>query len=1093
VTINSNDANEPEIEILLTGAGIPDYLEVMPQEDFTFSGHPGGPFLPSTTTYQLTNNGPVNIDWIADPNVPWLDVAPTAGTLKPALSATVTVTPNSQADTLPEGNHQGNMVFVNDTTSVEHIRKVTLNVYTEPKVWLNPQSFSVTLPQGGALTELLTIGNSGDRILNFSLSSRQISFTPSPTQKSAGVLGKLRSPVNTENFTADASTPYAADELLVRFAPAKDVQGAIDTDRKISILQSLGGASLQREYDIVEGLCLIKLPAGMTLAQALIEFNQSDAILYAQPNYQLHALATLPNDPMFDNLWGMHNIGQTGGTVDADIDAPEAWDIATGSADIIVAVIDTGIDYTHPDLAANMWINQAEFDGTPGFDDDGNGYVDDIYGYDFCNYDGDPWDDHYHGTHCAGTIGAIGDNGQGVTGICWNVKLMAVKFLDAAGDGWTSDAINAVEYSMQMGAKLSSNSWGGGDYNQALKDAINAAGAAGMLFVAAAGNDYGLNNDIYPHYPSSYDCESIVAVLSTDDEDDMSYFSNYGFASVDLGAPGTNILSCEPSNQYQYLNGTSMATPHVAGACSLLWSINPWLSNEEVKNIILDTVDETLPGLCVSQGRLNLYRTLEQTSTSWLNFIPESGTVAPGTTEDVTLEFLAEMPPGIYQGEIIVACDDPYTPQTTIGVSMTVNVPDSCTELFDPNGNDMSNQTLTFKPNALVGGYEVCRNEVADFPVDPTGSTIVTLGDDDYLSVDLLGPRIEFYDNSYDTFYIGSNGYVTFVSGDTFYLESFDDHFDLPRISALFDDLDPSAAGTISFKQLNDRVVVTFQDVPEYSSAGSNSFQIEIYFNGKIRITLLDIAAQDGLIGLSAGNGVPAYFGESDFSAYDLCLILGDINGDLNINLTDFALLGGHWQKQYVEPPTTVTARDEFNAVSYNGNDGTDNWLGPWQEIGESDGPDKGKVQVASAQESYALLLDRKADMHGTARAVDLSIATFATLTFNWNYDGLYTDNNTTVDVSSDAGATWTTILNIPDGDGSDPHSENLDISSYIADATRIRFVANNKGKGKIYFDNIQIEHDGFEPEPWPGQCDLNNDLEINAGDLLILSQHWQE
>ena len=204
----------------------------------------------------------------------------------------------------------------------------------------------------------------------------------------------------------------------------------------------------------------------------------------------------------------MHNTGQNGGTPDADIDAPEAWDIGTGSTDVVVAVIDTGVDYTHPDLAANMWVNPGEIPDN-GIDDDGNGYDDDVYGYDFCNYDGDPFDDHYHGTHCAGTIGAIGNNSEGVAGVNWRVKIMALKFLDATGSGWTDDAINCVEYSIQMGAKLSSNSWGGGGFDQALKDAIDAAGQAGMLFVAAAGNG-GSDNDISRHIPPV----TIVKVLS---------------------------------------------------------------------------------------------------------------------------------------------------------------------------------------------------------------------------------------------------------------------------------------------------------------------------------------------------------------------------------------------------------------------------------------------------------------------------------------------------------------------------------------------------------------------------------------------------
>jgi serine protease len=214
-------------------------------------------------------------------------------------------------------------------------------------------------------------------------------------------------------------------------------------------------------------------------------------VLYAEPNYTVRALA-VPNDPMFPQLWGMPQIKAT-----------NAWDRATGSDDIVVCVIDTGVDYNHPDLAGNMWTNPGEVPGN-GVDDDGNGYVDDVHGYDFVNNDGDPMDDHGHGTHCSGTIGGIGNNGVGVAGVNWKVRIMALKFLSASGGGSTADAIDAVNYSVQMGVRVSNNSWGGGGYSAALYDAINAGKTVGQLFCAAAGNDTN-DNDANPSYPASYD------------------------------------------------------------------------------------------------------------------------------------------------------------------------------------------------------------------------------------------------------------------------------------------------------------------------------------------------------------------------------------------------------------------------------------------------------------------------------------------------------------------------------------------------------------------------------------------------------------
>jgi hypothetical protein len=311
-------------------------------------------------------------------------------------------------------------------------------------------------------------------------------------------------------------------------------------------------------------------------------------------------------------LWGLHNTGQNGGTPDADIDAPEAWDTATGSADVVVAVIDSGVDYNHEDLAANMWTNPGEIPANE-IDDDHNGYVDDVYGIDTCNGDSDPFDDNGHGTHCSGTIGAVGDNSIGVVGVNWDVRIMTLKFLSASGSGWTSDAIECLEYGIMMetdygiNLKLTSNSWGGGGFSQSLYDAIEASGNAGMLFVAAAGNS-GSNNDANPHYPSSYDLANIIAVAATDRDDDLAYFSCYGPQSVDLGAPGQDILSTTPGNSYSIYSGTSMATPHVSGAAALLWSINPSYGHSDTKGTLLCTVDPlaSLAGMVLTGGRLNI-------------------------------------------------------------------------------------------------------------------------------------------------------------------------------------------------------------------------------------------------------------------------------------------------------------------------------------------------------------------------------------------------------------------------------------------------------------------------------------------------------
>lgn len=412
---------------------------------------------------------------------------------------------------------------------------------------------------------------------------------------------------------------YREGYLLVRFDNTA-VSAAGDTARQ-SVVNASGGGTIEKMYTIVPGLGLVKLPSGVSVASAKTAFSSAAGVQYAEPDYRLKVQA-MPNDTAFNTLWGMHNTGQTGGFLDADIDAPEAWDIATGSRDIIVAVIDSGIDYTHPDLVDNMWTNDAELNGEEGVDDDENGYIDDIYGCDLWGDgagtpDGDPMDENSHGTHCAGTIGAVGNNGEGVAGVCWNVRLMACRFLGPDGSGYTSGGIAALQYAIDMGAIISNNSYGSSGFNQAQYDVIRAAQNAGHLFVAAAGNGgndgIGDDNDgAEPDYPSSYNLDNIISVLATDASDKTPIFTNFGQTSVDLAAPGVSINSTIPGGGYATKDGTSMASPHVAGAAALLWSVYPEFSYAQVKQELMNAVDKknNLNGLCVTNGRLNIYNAL---------------------------------------------------------------------------------------------------------------------------------------------------------------------------------------------------------------------------------------------------------------------------------------------------------------------------------------------------------------------------------------------------------------------------------------------------------------------------------------------------
>ncbi|MES2597952.1 MAG: S8 family serine peptidase [Verrucomicrobiota bacterium] len=372
-----------------------------------------------------------------------------------------------------------------------------------------------------------------------------------------------------------------------------------------------GGATVRKRMP-ASGLWLVAFsePQPDTVPRAISRVSKlKELVLVVEPDHIMTGQAT-PNDSSYNQLWGMHNTGQSGGTTDADIDAPEAWDIHTGSRSVVVAVIDSGIDQTHPDLVANLWSNPGEIAGN-GLDDDGNGYVDDVRGWDWVSDDNVPNDDNGHGTHCAGSIGALGNNSSGVTGVCWQVSLLGLKFLDSGGNGFESDGAEAISYATALGVTMTSNSYTGTTYTQAMKDAIDEAHEAGILFVAASGNN-ALNVELYPEYPAAYDSANILSVTATTRTEGLALYSNYGATKVDLAAPGHEIYSTLPGGTYGLKNGTSMAAPHVAGACALLKSYKPSLTHMQLRELVMNTVNPlpSLSGKCVTGGRMNLYNAM---------------------------------------------------------------------------------------------------------------------------------------------------------------------------------------------------------------------------------------------------------------------------------------------------------------------------------------------------------------------------------------------------------------------------------------------------------------------------------------------------
>ena len=428
----------------------------------------------------------------------------------------------------------------------------------------------------------------------------------------------------------------APREVLVRFR-SHDEQAfaAARRDHDLDVLRPAGGAGLHRAHS-----------RSRSAAQLIRELSARPDVEYAEPNYIVQAVAA-PNDPSYGLLWGLHNTGQVvsgaAGKAGADIGAEPAWDVATGAGSgVAVGIVDTGVDYTHPDLAANIWSAPASFTvkigGVSLTCPAGS------HGYNAISNTCNPMDDNQHGTHVAGTIGAVGDNGAGVAGVNWGVKIIAAKFLNRSGSGSLADAIDAIEFLIQAkqafaatsGAdvRVLSNSWGGGGFSQAMLDEINRANSNGMLFVAAAGNN-GANNDSSRFYPAGYTAPNMLSVAATDNQDAMASFSNYGRTTVHLGAPGVNIYSTVPGGKYAYLSGTSMATPHVSGAAALVLS-RCGLDTAGVKANLLSNVDviPALQGRTVSGGRLSLNRSVRNCMPApdfTMAATPASQTVTPGS------------------------------------------------------------------------------------------------------------------------------------------------------------------------------------------------------------------------------------------------------------------------------------------------------------------------------------------------------------------------------------------------------------------------------------------------------------------------------
>ncbi len=408
-------------------------------------------------------------------------------------------------------------------------------------------------------------------------------------------------------------------EVAVRFKPG------VSLDR-IRVIASANHDLLKNKIESVNGLTFIDDLDNADAKTVAAQYSaMKDVVLYAEPNYQIklddpadlasaHDLTDrrfsflVPNDPQFGDQWSLNNDGRDGGTKGSDIHALEAWKKQKGSSDVVVAVLDTGVDFNHIDLRENMWIRPENI---PQYTDDELGTFNDLNGFNGTDNATDPMDDNGHGTHCAGIIGAEGDNDEGIAGINWHVKIMPLKFLGRGGFGTTDDAIEAINYAIDrkkhgVNIRIISASWGSTMRSQALEDTIRAAGDAGILFVAAAGND-GSDNDRRPHFPSNYNLPNVISVAALDRNDNLASFSNFGAKTVHIAAPGKDIRSTWLGDAYREASGTSMATPEVSGVAALIIASEPSITMEKLRQRLLKSVDkiESLSGKVASGGRIN--------------------------------------------------------------------------------------------------------------------------------------------------------------------------------------------------------------------------------------------------------------------------------------------------------------------------------------------------------------------------------------------------------------------------------------------------------------------------------------------------------
>jgi len=618
-----------------------------------------------------------------------------------------------------------------------------------------------------------------------------------------------------------AAPPFRPDRILIK-------PRAVDAPQERRTLGQFHAANrvqVRREFRRLDGIQELQLPPGSDVPEMIHRYQQSGLVEFAEPDSRL-ILAETPNDPAYASgmLWHLHNYGQNSGKVDADIDAPEGWDIANSASNVVVAMLDSGVRYTHEDLAANMWINPGEIPGN-GLDDDANGFIDDVHGINAAANNGNPIDLIGHGTQVAGLIGGVGNNGLGTAGVAWRVQIMVCRFYDDAGTGFLSDAAQGIDYALAKGAQIINASFVTTSYSPVLFNAMNNCRNAGIIFVAAAGND-GVNTDVTPYYPAGFNFDNVVSVAATTRNDGLASFSNYGAVSVDLAAPGQDIYSSFNSadNGYAQNSGTSFASPIVAGAFALLRARNPAASYQQLIQQVLATVDPlpVLAGKCVTGGRLNLPRALGTAIAADFTMSPPAG-LSPLTVSFLNTSFgLFTTSQWTFGDGAISTGSNPahtYFDEGTYTVSLSVT------------GNDGAVST-TNKSIAVVPDYLMVDTPFAW--INPSTMPALNLTGDAVSREQPLPFAFKFYGQYYASIYVSANGLLGFSSQNL----SAAINTDLPVASSpnniicpYWDDLNPGSSGVrmgVAGVAPNRLAVISWVSVPPGGGGPPATFTFQV-------------------------------------------------------------------------------------------------------------------------------------------------------------------------------------------------------------------------------------------------------------------------